>query len=130
MGGISEDQVEWAVVDRLKTMLDHPPKTEFNVTQTFAHFTAILLWTAQRLRVPDAIDPADHAAHRVWAKLKEQAVTDAPWQLSRKVPRLPGARVLGVERDINTAFDGMPADAFIVWLRNALAHGDGRSIKP
>jgi hypothetical protein len=130
MGGISEGQVEWAVVHRLKAMLDHPPKTEFNVTQTFAHFTAILLWTAQRLRVQDAIDPADYAAQRVWAKLQEQAVTDAPWRLSRKVPRLPRARVLGVERDINAAFDGMPADQFIIWLRNALAHGDGRSIRP
>src|SRR5262249_50299314 len=62
-------------------------------------------------------------------KLQEQRVTDAPWSLSHKVPRLPGGRVLSVERDIN-AFDEMSAGQFIVWLRNAHTHGDGRSIKP
>jgi len=45
---ISDKHVEWAVVNRLKAMLDAPPKTEFNVTQSFAMFSAIVLWTKQR----------------------------------------------------------------------------------
>jgi hypothetical protein len=38
MGGIAGEHVEWAVVNRLKAMLDAPPQTEFNVTQSFALF--------------------------------------------------------------------------------------------
>jgi hypothetical protein len=48
MGGIADKHVEWAIVNRLKAMLDAPPKTKFNVTQSFALFSAILLWTKQR----------------------------------------------------------------------------------
>jgi hypothetical protein len=48
MGGIADEHVEWAVVNRLKAMLDAPPKTNFNVTQSFALFSATLLWTKQR----------------------------------------------------------------------------------
>lgn len=36
MGGIADDHVDWAVVNRLKAMFDDPPKTNFNVTQSFA----------------------------------------------------------------------------------------------
>lgn len=43
MGGITDQDVEWAVVDRLKAMLAEPPKTKFNVTQSFALFSSILL---------------------------------------------------------------------------------------
>lgn len=46
--GISDEHVEWAVVDRLKAMLDEPPKAKFNVTQSFALFNSILLWTKNR----------------------------------------------------------------------------------
>lgn len=42
MGGISDEHIEWAVVNRLKAMLDEPPQTPFNVTQTFALFSSIL----------------------------------------------------------------------------------------
>ncbi|MFZ6763344.1 hypothetical protein [Pseudoroseomonas sp. WGS1072] len=32
-------------MNRLKAMLDEPPQTTFNVTQTFALFSSVLLWT-------------------------------------------------------------------------------------
>jgi hypothetical protein len=41
MGAIDDRHVEWAVVNRLKKMLDAPPKTSFNVTQSFALFNTI-----------------------------------------------------------------------------------------
>jgi hypothetical protein len=70
MGGIDDRHVEWAVVNRLKKMLDAPPKTRFNVTQSFALFNAILLWSKNRAWVagkeegrPAWFDAADHAAH-------------------------------------------------------------------
>ena len=130
MGGISDDQVEWAVVHRLKAMLDDPPETKFNVTQTFAHF--ILLWTTQRIRVldMDVVGPADHAAQQVLRNLHQQQITDSPWGLSRLPPALEGADILGDERDVNAAFVGMTVGDFTIWLRNALAHGDGRTITP
>lgn len=31
---------------------------------------------------------------------------------------------------INSDFNDMTAEAFFEWLRNALAHGDGRTIRP
>lgn len=48
MGGISDKLIEWAVVDRLKAMLDEPPKTRFNVTQSFALYSTVLLWIKNR----------------------------------------------------------------------------------
>src|SRR5258708_126684 len=51
-------------------MLDAPPKTKFNVTQTFALFSSVLLWSKNRSWVAgnrgerqDSQDPADHQAH-------------------------------------------------------------------
>lgn len=130
MGGISDDQVEWAVVHRLKAMLDDPPKTEFNVTQAFAHFTAILLWTTQRIRVPVAAGPADHAAQRARRNLERHQITNPPWSLSLRPPALDNADILGDERDVNADFVGMSVDRFTIWLRDSLAHGDGRNIRP
>jgi hypothetical protein len=48
MGVIADEHVKSAVVNRLKAMLDEPPKTKFNVTQSFALFTTIVLWTENR----------------------------------------------------------------------------------
>ncbi len=130
MGGISDEQVEWAIVHRLKAMLDDPPKTEFNVTQAFAHFTAILLWTTRRIRVAHAVGPADHAAQRAFQNLQRQMIFDPPWSLSRQPPNLDNADVLGDRGEVNADFAVTTVCDFSVWLRNALAHGDGRSIRP
>ncbi|HJP67493.1 MAG TPA: hypothetical protein VJ846_01230 [Sphingomicrobium sp.] len=62
MGGISEASVEWAVVNRLKAMLDDPPKTDFNVTLGFSLFSTILLWTKNRMWIRDAAILADEQA--------------------------------------------------------------------
>ena len=95
MGAISDEQVEWAVVNRLKAMLDDPPKTKFNVTQCFAHFTTILLWTKNRAWVggyredrPDWFDEADHAAHNARERLRDARICDDPWRLSRIRPQI------------------------------------------
>jgi hypothetical protein len=41
MGGIADEHVEWAVVNRPMAMLDEPPKTKFNVTQSLALFSTL-----------------------------------------------------------------------------------------
>jgi hypothetical protein len=142
MGGIADQHVEWAVLNRLKAMLDTPPKTKFNVTQSFALFSAILLWTKQRAWVggelhdrPGWFSEADHAARDAREALRTTNIFDAPWSLSKTRPRLgriderDDAFGLADER-VNSDFENMTAEHFIKWLRDALAHGDGRTIRP
>lgn len=137
MGGIAEDHVEWAVVNRMKAMLDTPPATEFNVTQAFALFTSIVMWTKSRMWVAgnagvarDWNLPADGLAHGAREELRNAAITEAPWRLSTRTPQLVDIEKHWVGRRINSDFEGMSAEDFFKWLRDALAHGDGRTIAP
>lgn len=141
MGGISDAHVEWAIVNRLKAMLDDPPQTQFNVTQTFALFSSILMWSKNRAWVAGKeptlrteADANDRRAHRVREALGEALITDAPWQLSTIDPKII---IIGAEPDrlpggdsINSDFENMKAAAFFNWLRDAIAHGDARTITP
>jgi hypothetical protein len=95
MGGISDEHVEWAIVNRLKAMLDEPPKTTFNVTQSFALFSSVLLWTKNRAWVAgnrgergDWDNPADHLAHDVREAMRGKLITEAPWSLTQVTPRI------------------------------------------
>lgn len=141
MGGIADKHVEWAIVNRLKAMLDEPPQTPFNVTQTFALFSSILLWSKNRAWVAgkraalgERAGDNDRRAHEARLALGRVLITAAPWSLSTIDPQVV---VLGDERDqvpgrarINSDFENMTAEAFFEWLRNAVAHGDARTIKP
>ena len=136
MGGIRDEHVEWAIVNRFKAMLDEPPKTDFNVTQSFALFSSILLWSKNRAWVAgnEGVrrswdDPAHHRAHDVREALRKTPITDEPWCLPLKPPEVMLVGHAG-ERTVNTDFVGMTAEDFFKWLRDALAHGDGRTIKP
>jgi hypothetical protein len=102
-----------------------------NLASSFAIFTGILLCTKQRAWVggesrdrPPWFDRLDHAARNAREALRDIEIFDPPWLLSRSPPKV--AR----NTTINSGFDGMNAEQFIKWLRDALAHGDGRSIKP
>lgn len=124
MGGIANEHVEWAVVNRLKAMLDHPPQTDFNVTLGFSLFSTILLWTKNRMWVQAINGPADDQAAAARGKLGEALIIEEPWNLSRQFPpnHVPG--------EVNADFSTMKAADFFKWLRDALAHGDGRTILP
>jgi hypothetical protein len=124
MGGIAEAHVEWAVINRLKAMLDDPPQTDFNVTLAFSLFSTILIWTKNRMWIRDAEIPADEYALAARKKLGETMIVDAPWSLSRAFPDRQG------NGEANADFVEMPAWDFFKWLRDALAHGDGRTIRP
>lgn len=139
---ISDTHVEWAVVNRLKDMLGNPPRTDFAVTQTFALFTTVLLWTKNRAwvggRFPgnrDLFAPTDRNAHDARLDWRAQLICAAPWSLSRTEPapqlrnRFDGEPTPS-GGEINADFADINAEAFFEWLRNALAHGDGRSIHP
>lgn len=126
MGGIHEEHVEWAVINRLKAMIDEPPETPFNVTLGFSLFSTALLWSKNRmwLREADAESDADHSALAARTALGEARIVDPPWSLSRTFPQHHG------EGEVNGDFVEMPAWEFFKWLRDALAHGDGRFIRP
>lgn len=125
MGGIHDEHVEWAIVNRLKAMLDDPPKTKFNVTQSFALFHSVLLWSKNRAWTNDVGD----VAAVVRKELAETKICSDPWCLARTVPVFKKTK-LEIEGEINQDFVEMNADSFFKWLRDALAHGDGRTIKP
>jgi len=136
MGYIPEANVEWAMVNRLKAVLEAPEPTDFNVTRAFSAFCTILLWTKQRAWVggnnPQLLDPADLAANAVRRDLAAGSITDLPWSLSQIVPArmesLDGRWREGMA--VNEAFFARPADAFFRWVRDVIAHGDGRKIRP
>ncbi len=134
MGGILNEHAEWAVVNRLKAMLDDPPQTKFNVTQTFAIFSSILLWTKNRMWVAEiAPGLADKAARNARGNLKKTKIFDPPWSLSKAPPRFKSPDANKAFKfaggPINADFAAMTSEDFFKWLRDALAHGDGRTIK-
>ena len=71
MTQITADHLEWAVVDRLRLMLDGPTHEKFNVTQTYAYFTAIICWVMQHVRISvDRIKtPGDQRAQKLFKVL-------------------------------------------------------------
>ena len=96
MGGIAEGHVECAVVNRLKAMLDDPPATQFNVTQSFALFSSVLLWTKNRIWVggnlserSDWFADADHAARDARERLEQIQITPVHIQRRRNSFGIP-----------------------------------------
>jgi hypothetical protein len=79
---IREEQVEYAVVDRLREMINKPPQTRYNVTQRFAMFSTVVLWTKNRAWVAgkkDKLplsDPADISAHDVREAMRLKLITE------------------------------------------------------
>jgi hypothetical protein len=139
MGGIADGHVEWAIINRLKAMLDASLATTFNVTQTFALFSAVLLWTKNRGWVAgnnagnvNFADAADQAAHEFRLLLANEAITSQPWSLPLQEPRfIAVAEHDGIAANpINGDFKDMPVEVFVKWLRDAFGHGDGRTIRP
>lgn len=136
MGGIAAGHVEWAIINRLKAMLDDPPETKFNVTQTFALFSAVLLWTKNRGWVagnaqnPQLADPFDVSAHAFRQQLAQELITSLPWGLSQQAHKLVNGHVVPAGAAVNQDFAGMPVATFARWLRDAIGHGDGRTITP
>lgn len=105
---IADDQVEWAVILRLRNMLVESRRAEYDVTLAFALFSSIILWIAQRMRTKD-LDQNGHAARRFHQRMNRQRFGQI------------------AHRDT----DGEQSVAsMIVLFRNAVAHADGCSVRP
>ena len=124
MTEITRDHAEWAVVDRLRAMLNETPHAEYNVTQSYGLCVAILAWVMQRVRTPEnaANSQEDCAAISVKAALDGQSVEALPWGLQTGGPagRVP----------VCSDFRGFTAFNFLKWLRDASCHGDARQVFP
>jgi len=121
MTEITKTHAEWAVVDRLRAMLNETPHAEYNVTQSYGLCVAILAWVMQRVRTPasSSNSPEDRAAISVKADLDGQNVEALPWGLNTDGPEL-----------VSSDFKGFTAFNFLKWLRDASCHGDARKVFP
>lgn len=126
---INDRHVEWAVVDRLSKLLKEPDG-RFSVTDTYASFVGVLCWVMQRIRAPGD-KPADKAARNLWDELSTQTVED--WGIITRagIPLEVLPLSTATARDVEPfCWKGRAANNFLVDLRNAMAHGDSRTVEP
>lgn len=126
MTEIRDDHVEWAVVDRLRSMLELPTKAEFEVTHTYAMFTATLCWVMQHIRIRerDSKTDGDKLARSLMEKLINQSASDSPWN----IPAIEN--IAGLRTPVAVNFEQRSAAQILEALRNATAHGDARCVRP
>lgn len=105
---IGEDEIEWAVVERLRMMLQESTQAEYDVTQAYAYFTAIVCWVTQRIRT-DRTGPAHARAQAMWRRLQQEKLS-----------------AFGT----SAAAPGMTVADALVMIRNGVAHADGTSVRP
>ncbi len=144
MGEITEREVEWATVRRMQQML-HTPHRAFEETHTYSLFNSILCWTLQRIRsVPTHPNEPPNRAQRQENARAEDPLFDAVDGLQDHLQQTTVERVFpGMvageqieEPQINTLpnrdaeGNEISCLAFLIALRNATAHGDGRKVKP
>lgn len=133
MTHITDDHVEWAVVGRLRLMLEERPHEKFNVTQTYALFTTILCWVVQRIRTPrhEINSPDDRIVHKLFQTLSEAEIADDPWRINvapaRRIESM-GSHTVAVPAPTN--FERHTVRRFLINLRDATAHGDARNVSP
>ncbi|MDQ1902387.1 hypothetical protein RAH32_18360 [Paracoccus sp. WLY502] len=110
MGQIHEHAAEYETVRRLAKMLTSA-KEDYKAPESYALFTTIVCWVVQRARTPANQNGAqDNQAREVGIALQATRISDAPWSV-KGLPEM-------------TALD------FFTGIRNAVAHGDGRQIRP
>lgn len=132
MGLITADHAEWAVVDRMRQMME-APQGDYIATQTYALFTTTLCWVLQHLRIREDQHRTakDKAAARLLAELGQVHASAAPW-------RMPVASVRRMERIGNNpisvpesaGFEDHTLKRILINLRDASAHGDARNVVP
>jgi len=139
MTEITDEHIEWAVVDRLRQMLTEPSHREFNVTQSYSLFTTVLCWVMQRVRIRShEVRPAtnprgrdDRRARALYLNWDNAPANADPWLLpTQSVPRiaLVGGHSVAIPASVN--FEHHSAARALVNLRDAAAHGDARNVIP
>lgn len=132
MGLITEDHAEWAVVDRMRQMIE-APQGDYLATQTYALFTSVLCWVLQHLRIPQEqyLTAKDKAAHDLLRQLQGCDASKAPWFVpTAPVERIERVGSSGISVPATLGFEGQTIEQALINLRNAVAHGDARNVKP
>lgn len=132
---IRDEHYEWAAIDRLGKMLKSP-HSKFKTTHTYSTFTAILCWTTQRIRtcpirpgkdIYARVPPEDDPNFKVFDAIQIALHNECIEGFFGKLPKATGnLNTLKLEDDEGNPISAL---AFLISLRNAVAHGDGRSVK-
>lgn len=129
MGQIPREHAEWAVVDRLRQMLDDP-KDEYRASQSYALFSSILCWVMQHMRIHKdyQFTNGDRAASALLAELEREPIDGEPWRIwSTADARIEGPGMTVPRPD---GFENHNAARLLRNLRDAMAHGDARKVQP
>ena len=132
MTEITKDHAEWALVDRLRLLLEEPPHQSFNVTQSYALFTTILCWVMQRIRIKphEIASKDDQIAHKLFQELMGASINTDPWRIHvAPTERIEPAGATSVRVPAPQSFEAHTAERFLVNLRHATAHGNARSVE-
>ena len=123
---IRERHVEWVIVDRLRRLLENTAENEFDVTSAFAVFSAICGWVRQRVGAFRSPSEWPRALNDL-----NEAITSPTWGLSRQFVHGTGRVTLySGSKQVDILLPDCSAWQFTVWLRNAMAHADGRVVTP
>lgn len=129
MGQIPQEHAEWAVVDRLRRMLEEP-EGPFLASQSYALFASILCWVMQHARVHRdyQFTSGDRAASTLLTTLRNEPVTADPWRIWSEPAARIGGR--GVQVPTPEGFENHSAARALKNLRDAMAHSDARTVQP
>jgi hypothetical protein len=125
---ITDEHLEWATVDRLREMLA-AVNEDYKVTNTYALFTAILCWVAQRIRA-QGDGPIDVRARALYDEIARERAVDPPWGLTAEGEHPQLLDFNFTERSEVQNVAEVPMSDLLIALRNAVAHGDARKILP
>lgn len=133
MTQITSDHVEWAVIGRLRSMLEEPPHATYNVTQAYSLFTTILCWVMQHMRIASQEIGSlnDQIAHGLFEDLSKVAIIKDPWRIhvapKARIERI-GRHTVSVPPPVG--FETHTVSRLLINLRDATAHGDARNVSP
>lgn len=133
MTQITNDHAEWAVVGRLRDMIEESPHPTFNVTQAYSLFTTTLCWVMQRIRIPphEISSRDDEIARSLFKKLKGAPIVTDPWRVHvAPIERIEFVGATRVRVPAPQGFEGHTAERLLINLRDAAAHGDARNVSP
>jgi hypothetical protein len=125
---ITDEHLEWATVDRLREMLA-AVNEDYKVTNTYALFTAILCWVAQRIRA-QGNGPIDVRARALYDEIARERAIDPTWALTAEGEHPQLLDFKFTERSEVQNVAEIPMTDLLIALRNAVAHGDARKILP
>ena len=125
---ITDEMLEWATVGRMRDMI-LKIDDDYEVTHSYALFTAILCWVMQRIR-STGTSPIDRRAQSVLVTLENELITSSPWRIATFVDGDP-KNIRDITQPVSVpGFEGFTVSRFLTTLRNAAAHGDARNITP